>query len=216
MIKYFPGEELFGRKGLFKMDNQSNKGVNMKITTLTILTLITLIFAEKQLIVHTSDGEAVAYPITKIDSLTIKEYTPKIGPFSSTWWTVYSVSSTGDNYSEEFSGSTYPARVSQYYGSDKSYGLQIKGTSGLGLFRSLKITYKASHEVTFGALTGDYDFISGARLPASPNSPRVAYVEYGDFSSSSIDMSSCRIFEFKMSDSEITGSVEILDMEADK
>ncbi len=110
-----------------------NKGLIVKKTTLPIiLILISLILAEKQLIVHNSDGTTVAFPLTNIDSLTIAEYQPKIGPFSNTWWIKYSVSSTGDNFKEEYSGLTYPARLYQHFSGDKYYGLQVKGTCGLG------------------------------------------------------------------------------------
>ncbi len=203
---------IFNRRR-FEVKTLMNKGLIVKKTTLSIiLILISLIFAEKQLIVHNSDGTTAAFPLTNIDSLTIEEYQPKIGPFPNTWWIKYSVSSTGDNFQEEFSGSTYPARLYQHFSDDNSYGLQVKGTRGLGAFVSLKITYQATSEVSFGGLTPDYDFIRAARLEESPHSPKTVYVQFDDFNSS-IDIHECQIFEFKFSDSEITGTFDLINME---
>ncbi len=185
----------------------------MKKTILSIiLILISLISAEKQLIVHNADGTTAAFPITNIDSLTIAEYQPKIGPFPNTWWIKYSVSSTGGNFKEEYSGSTYPARLYQHFSGDKYYGLQVKGTRGLGSFVALKITYQATSEISFGGLTPEYDFVRAVRLQESPHTPQTIFVDYDDFNSS-IDIGDCSIFEFKFSDSEITGTFDLIDME---
>lgn len=184
----------------------------MKKTPLAILLiLITLLFAEKNLIVHTPDGP-VAYPLTSVDSLTIEEYTPKIGPFESTWWTNYTVSSSGDNYSEVYSSSTYPATLYHNVSSDMIEGLQVKGTRGLGQFVSLKITYTATSEVLFGGLTQNYDFIRGKRLPATTNGEQSVYVFADDFNSS-LTVEDCRIFEFKFSDYETTSLFKLIDFE---
>lgn len=182
-----------------------------KRTLALLLILISLISAEKQLIVHNSDGTTAAFPLTGVDSLTIAEYTPKIGPFSSTWWIKYRVTPTGDNYSEVSSGSTYPVVLYHYHASETLSGIQVKGTRGLGEFVSLKITYKTNSEVLFGGLDNEYNFYRGARLPET-NGEQVVYVAYDDFSSS-LNAANCEIFEFKFSDYDRTGTFRLIDFE---